>query len=367
MIDVAKPTPIPHGNSLPAALALIRVATPGCKKNGAHGTLTGGGENVGYRAIALFGLVTLVGATGHAIAQPSSGEKGGRCYGNGSCDDGLQCDLERRICVASGATKTQPVAKPGVTPAPPPTAAPTPPPQMKPRAKTCFPACRSGYTCNAGTCISLCNPPCSRNQKCTAAGECTERRRATTVVVQPAPLKPPNPALAAGKADPGWADGAGSFGYVMAIAVGALAFLAEGDDGTTFGSVATGLFAVSGIIVSSGGSSARTHPMVKGAPSLRTTAWIGYVVFLVDAVAALALAFNDEVVTREHVLSLGALGTLTLIAFSLDAKRAAAQARAVRKVQLRTQGASFQVRPALSVARGITGGRVGLLGARLRF
>lgn len=36
----------------------------------------------------------------------------------------------------------------------------------------CYPACRSGFTCYQGNCVSLCNPPCPDKQVCTSSGEC---------------------------------------------------------------------------------------------------------------------------------------------------------------------------------------------------
>jgi hypothetical protein len=33
-------------------------------------------------------------------------------------------------------------------------------------AAACFPACREGYTCHQGTCVSLCNPPCPEGLAC---------------------------------------------------------------------------------------------------------------------------------------------------------------------------------------------------------
>jgi hypothetical protein len=40
----------------------------------------------------------------------------------------------------------------------------------------CFPACRSGFLCNKGVCVSACNPPCAANETCTSAGECGAER-----------------------------------------------------------------------------------------------------------------------------------------------------------------------------------------------
>ncbi len=39
-------------------------------------------------------------------------------------------------------------------------------------ATSCFPACRTGYLCHEGRCISKCNPVCPRGERCTDAGEC---------------------------------------------------------------------------------------------------------------------------------------------------------------------------------------------------
>jgi hypothetical protein len=39
-------------------------------------------------------------------------------------------------------------------------------------AAQCLPACRSGYLCHQGQCISACNPPCSAGEICTGSGVC---------------------------------------------------------------------------------------------------------------------------------------------------------------------------------------------------
>ncbi len=39
----------------------------------------------------------------------------------------------------------------------------------------CFPACRTGYVCAHGTCVSRCNPPCGADEACTAQGECAAK------------------------------------------------------------------------------------------------------------------------------------------------------------------------------------------------
>src|SRR4051812_22390550 len=69
----------------------------------------------------------------------------------------------------------------------------------------CFPACRAGYLCHEGRCVSACNPPCGAAETCTPAAECV-------------PTAPPAPAAVVGEAprvaapvpvvERGWARGA---------------------------------------------------------------------------------------------------------------------------------------------------------------
>jgi hypothetical protein len=61
-------------------------------------------------------------------------------------------------------------------------------PATPPQGPSCFPACRTGYTCFNGACVSLCNPPCAQGESCTAAGECALQQPALAVPApQPAP------------------------------------------------------------------------------------------------------------------------------------------------------------------------------------
>lgn len=39
-------------------------------------------------------------------------------------------------------------------------------------AEACFPACRSGFACDQGRCVSLCNPPCPPDQSCMDGSYC---------------------------------------------------------------------------------------------------------------------------------------------------------------------------------------------------
>jgi hypothetical protein len=102
-----------------------------------------------------------------------------------------------------------PLAAPPGSPPPPPAALPPPPPPSEAGAATqntpppseagapvpiappaCVPACRSGFTCLSGRCVSSCNPPCSSGDVCTGAGECVaasaEPERSDAAIEAPA-------------------------------------------------------------------------------------------------------------------------------------------------------------------------------------
>jgi hypothetical protein len=68
---------------------------------------------------------------------------------------------------AAGAPASPTAATPTAEAAP---ATQTPPPAAP--APSCIPACRSGYVCIQGQCISACNPPCSAGQTCTPDAQC---------------------------------------------------------------------------------------------------------------------------------------------------------------------------------------------------
>ncbi len=56
----------------------------------------------------------------------------------------------------------------------------------------CVPACRSGYLCHEGQCISACNPPCSAGEQCTSAGECVAQPSVPPPAqTPPAQVQPP--------------------------------------------------------------------------------------------------------------------------------------------------------------------------------
>jgi hypothetical protein len=74
------------------------------------------------------------------------------------------------------------------------------------RAQECFPTCRSGYVCHEGACISLCNPPCADDERCTPEGECAVKERAVppapAAAIPPAPAPAPAPAAAPAPEEP---------------------------------------------------------------------------------------------------------------------------------------------------------------------
>ena len=77
---------------------------------------------------------------------------------------------------------------------PPPESTPAEPPPMPgptgddmPPPPPCEPACRSGFVCQLGQCVSACNPPCPATQSCGAGGVCSVPAPA------PAPARPLGP------------------------------------------------------------------------------------------------------------------------------------------------------------------------------
>ena len=104
--------------------------------------------------------------------------------------------LFRALGLLTGLVTTPLLAEqaPSARPAPSAQAAPptSPPPATTPAAdaRACFPACRDGFTCAQGTCVSLCNPPCPSGL------ECVEGRRCEPPLPQSSnarPYEPPPP------------------------------------------------------------------------------------------------------------------------------------------------------------------------------
>lgn len=86
------------------------------------------------------------------------------------------------LCPAAMA-QMQPTPAPGLPPAQQTTVAPA----TAPGAAECVPACRAGFVCANGQCISSCNPPCAANETC-SNGQCLVQAPAPApaAVMQPA-------------------------------------------------------------------------------------------------------------------------------------------------------------------------------------
>ncbi len=73
-------------------------------------------------------------------------------------------------------------------PAPPVAATIAPPPPVV--AASCTPACREGFGCFEGRCLSLCNPACGAGERCNVHGEC-EAAQMSLFAGRPPPPPPP--------------------------------------------------------------------------------------------------------------------------------------------------------------------------------
>ena len=95
------------------------------------------------------------------------------------------------------AAQPAPAAQPG-QPAPEADVPPPPPSYQDPGApapaatdQSCMPACRTGFVCQQGQCVSACNPPCAAGQQCTAQGECIADPNAAGTPPEDAAPPPP--------------------------------------------------------------------------------------------------------------------------------------------------------------------------------
>jgi hypothetical protein len=221
-------------------------------------------------------------------------------------------------------------------------------------AQECVPACRTGFLCHRGECISACNPPCESGSICTNQGECvsacnppcpTSHRCLDTgeCAVSPAPVAAPAPmaspalgdapvesAAAAPPAAAGWARSAAIFGIVLSVVTLGLtvAIVANEDPdfGIPAGIVATVLVASGVPVIAVGGSSARGDPRVIGLPAWRLAGWIAYGFAVLDAAVLIGLAADDARIGRGLIAGVGALGIVGVIAFTLDAFESASEA-----------------------------------------
>jgi hypothetical protein len=99
------------------------------------------------------------------------------------------------VCVAPVALAAEPAA-PAVTSSSAPASQPVSPSGAPARSgggeapgganRACFPACRPGYICHEGQCVSMCNPPCAEDHVCVDGVRCE-------LPSEPAPAREPVP------------------------------------------------------------------------------------------------------------------------------------------------------------------------------
>jgi len=214
---------------------------------------------------------------------------------------------------------------------------------------TCFPACRSGFVCSAGQCVSACNPPCPTSETCTANGQCSEQMTRSE------------------KVKVGWARGASVFGYVssgltLALTLGSIATNdpSSADTARGLGIFATALMIASGPIVAVGGASARNHPNVTGLPALRVVSWIGYGLAIADATAIIAVSYFDSI-DDAQILSVGVLGALSTLGLAADAGVSDRQARTLQRPASSAFQFNFNPIPVPALALVAPGRRVPVL------
>ena len=216
----------------------------------------------------------------------------------------------------------------------------------------CVPACRSGYVCKAGECVSACNPACAQNETCTAQGECA-----------PKLAMPSQPEESHGS---GWAVGAGVLGIVSAVVItgGTVATIVtngQHDVPTAIGAATTGVLLVTAPIVAVGAASARSAT-ARGSLPLRVTGWIAYGLTIINAGVLIGYALtnqNGAPVPNPLIAALGGLGLVSLGSFTADAFVSAAQADRAPPPRPIARGIAFA--PVISATPG--GGWVGALAA----
>jgi hypothetical protein len=211
----------------------------------------------------------------------------------------------------------------------------------------CFPACRSGYLCHEGRCVSACNPLCGASETCTATGECIP----AAPVAPPSPSlfvddQPPTAAASGHEVDAGWARGAFYFGATsVALDVALTAAIvaanpAKADLARNLGGLSVVVFGVTAPLTALGGASARNQAAVTGHPRLRVASWVGYALTLGEVAWLLGRSYN-KVIGDGWVVSVGVLGALSSLGFTLDARTSASQAEHLRALGVSQPTISF--------------------------
>jgi hypothetical protein len=241
--------------------------------------------------------------------------------------------------------------------------------EAAPAGAGCTPACREGFSCVDGECVSKCNPPCGEGEKCTALGHCVAEggggeSGAASGEVPLMVSGQPDSTGAMGPGDPGWGYEAFVLGLISTAAATGLAAgsaVTHGEPESAYlGLAALGTFTVACPVLAFGGMSARSNPIHRGYPTARTMSWIGYGVTLAGGIALGAAALGDEEIGPGWIVSVGTVGVLTMVGFTVDAYASASQAESPVG-QLGTVP-SYGLTPSLALGPEPEGGMTGSLG-----
>lgn len=172
----------------------------------------------------------------------------------------------------------------------------------------CVPACREGFLCHRGRCVSACNPPCGPQEVCTVQRQCVSRQAAAPPAQPPAAQPPPQqPGAGSGAGgprygeptqpdDPGWGRGAGIWGLLnIPILLGGATGVFFADSDTAVGGIGGALTLYSGVatIVVGAGAASPSGPQVKSMTGTLVPGWILYAFSMASAVGLLAAAASD--------------------------------------------------------------------------
>lgn len=227
-------------------------------------------------------------------------------------------------------------------------------------AAECVPACRSGFLCHEGQCVSRCNPPCPQGTSCLENGECSAPAWTPSAAPTVAPIGQ--------RVNRGWATGAGVFGVVSAsviVGLTALTIAVNGNDLANYTGGVTLLFAAVTVpIVAVGAGSGRWDPSIRGGLGWRIVGWVAFGLAMVNGVVSLGIGLAGVTVPSVAIGTLGGLGALSALCHAIDGFITGGEGRA-----LAAEGQVSVVRhqPLLTLARDSRGGVVPTVGWALVF
>ncbi len=244
------------------------------------------------------------------------------------------------------------------------------------KVSQCVPECRPSFVCLEQRCVSKCNPACVEGEICTEMGQCVGAGQASgsSVGAGGAPLMvsaQPQTDASMGPGDPGWAYEAFVLGLVGTAAVTGLtagSAVTHGEPESAYlGLSALGLFAVLDPVLAFGGMSARSNVVTRGYPVVRTFSWIGYGLTLAGGIGLGVSAIENDDVKPGLIATVGVLGVLSTVGFTVDAYASAEQAESPVGVLGAARPSGPTWAPLLSVAPERNGGLAASLGVGGRF